>query len=113
MTTLEYFPPFADEQKLPEDELLDILEFSIPSSWQVEFICLGYDPMTGDLKRFIDHCKRMETIEAVEHTGKFQPRNNNDDKSKNNQGPRANLHSRNGDFKGPKLGAKSSEEATI
>ena len=109
---LEFFPPFADDQKLPEDELLDILEFSIPNSWQAEFIRLGYDPMTGDLKKFIDHCERMETIEAVEQTGKFQPRNTTDEKSKHHNGPRANSHSRNGDFKGPKSGAKSSEEAT-
>ena len=88
------------------------LEFSIPSSWQAEFIRLGYDPLTGDLKHFIDHCEGMEMIKAVAHTGKFQPWNNNDEKSTNTKGPRANLHSKNGDFKGPKLGAKSSEEAT-
>ena len=71
---LQYFPPFTDEQNLPEDELLDILEFSIPSSWQAEFIRLGYDPISGDLKKFIDHCKRLETIKAVQGTGKYQAR---------------------------------------
>ena len=108
---LEYFPPFADEQKLPEDELLDILEFSIPNSWQAEFIRLGYDPLTGDLKSFIDHCERMETFEAVEQKGKFQAWNTTDDKSTFTKGPRANSHSRNGDHMGLKSGAKSSAEA--
>ena len=38
------FPPFADNQKLPETDILEIVEFAIPGSWQREMIKQGFNP---------------------------------------------------------------------
>ena len=48
---LKSFPPFGDNQELPEDKILDILEFSVPHSWSNEFICTGFDPIQNTVRR--------------------------------------------------------------
>ena len=63
---LTYLPPFEAKQSLPTDEILDILEFSIPNSWQKEFERTGFDPADSDIATFVEHCERIELTEDLE-----------------------------------------------
>ena len=49
--------------KLEDDELLDILEFGSPPSWQAEFLLQGYDPTEGTISDFVKFCRTLETVE--------------------------------------------------
>ena len=58
------------------DELLDIILFGTPKSWQKEMDRQGFDPMIKTLSEVTNF---MEQIEAAEE---FEPKPNNNDKSK-------------------------------
>jgi hypothetical protein len=40
-----WLPPFAANQMLANDEIIDILLFATPNSWQVEMEKQNWDPM--------------------------------------------------------------------
>jgi hypothetical protein len=62
---LARFPPnFNDDQKLADDELIDISEFGIPNAWQREMIVQDFDPMEHTLQELIQFCERMERAEG-------------------------------------------------
>ena len=63
---LNYLPPFEANQSLKTDEILDILEHSIPNSWRKEFERFGYDPADSDIATFVEHCERVELTEDLE-----------------------------------------------
>ena len=69
---LPEFPPTttggADPASLPDDELLDILEFGMPSSWQKQMVLQDFDPLQHTIKEFTEFCERMEQVEAHEGT---------------------------------------------
>ena len=69
---LPEFPPTttggADPASLPDDELLDILEFGMPSSWQKQMVLQDFDPLQHTIKQFTEFCERMEQVEAHEGT---------------------------------------------
>ncbi len=63
---LQYFPPELNiDQKLPESELKEVLEYAIPPHWQKRMILLGFDPAEKALQDFSDFCYRMEKLELV------------------------------------------------
>ena len=85
---LEYLPnlpPFRADQSLGDDELLDILLFGTPKSWQREMERQGFDPMVGSLNEVIEF---MEQIEATEE---FDPSPKT--KTKDGQGKKGNKNS--------------------
>ena len=43
---LEKFLPFGAGQFLPEDEILELVEFSLPKEWQKEVTIQGFDSAT-------------------------------------------------------------------
>ena len=60
---LEEFPPATlggDATKLPDDELLDLLEFGIPIKWQRQMQVQNFEPQAGTLREFQDFCERLE-----------------------------------------------------
>eukprot|EP00957_Ditylum_brightwellii_P007348 557721-Ditylum_brightwellii.AAC.1 len=67
-------------QPLDKDELLDILEFAVPSSWHREFTVQGFNPVDQGLRKFVEFCIQLESCEPnkdkpkVEKTGKTQGR---------------------------------------
>ena len=69
---LNNLPPFIPDQQLAMDELLDILLFGTPKSWQREMDRQGFDPMEHTLSEVVDF---MEQIEAAED---FDNKPNND-----------------------------------
>jgi len=70
---LNEFPPFAANQALPEDKILDIAEFAIPASWQKTMVLQGFDPTTHTPNKFIEFCERLEFAKgfnAQQHNNK-------------------------------------------
>ena len=58
------FPPTVvggDSTKLPDDELLDLLEFGIPIKWQRQMQVQNFEPTAGTLREFQDFCERLES----------------------------------------------------
>ena len=60
---LNYFPPFLANQQLPNDEILELLEFAIPTSWQREMTRQGYDPAAHSVQDLVQFCERLESTE--------------------------------------------------
>ena len=60
---LTRFPPFAANQALPNEELLDIGEYGIPNAWQREMIRQDYDPIENTVSDLVNFCERMERTE--------------------------------------------------
>jgi len=60
---LTKFPLTDEEAKLPRYELLDLMEFGIPSSWQKAMILQDFDPANHTIAEFIGFCKCLELTE--------------------------------------------------
>ena len=68
-----YLPKFptaiagqAAVTKLDDDEVVDIMEFGVPKSWQRKMVEHDFDVMTASIHDFVDFCDRMETIGAAD-----------------------------------------------
>ena len=48
---------------LPEDEILDLLEFGVPNSWQKQFLMHQFDPQAHTIMEFVEFCERIEATE--------------------------------------------------
>jgi hypothetical protein len=78
---LPEFPPnFNDAQKIPEDELKDIVEFGVPASWRTVWVQHDFQPMQRDMGEIVDFCERIEYVEQINDAVKGK---------NNNKGPRA------------------------
>ena len=58
---LEKFPPFGSGQRLPEYEILELVEFSLPKNWQKELIIQGFDSTTKGLTELVEFYKFLKT----------------------------------------------------
>jgi hypothetical protein len=68
-------------QGLTEDELLDLLENGIPSTWKKEMLKQGFDITEKSIQEFIEFCERLEICEATTPTS--QNNNNKNESSPN------------------------------
>ena len=65
---LPRFPPIVRAQNnvpvtaLPDDELVDLLEFGVPSSWQKQMLLQNFDPLDSTLEDFTTFCERLENV---------------------------------------------------
>ena len=61
---LPSFPPINDGtdalEKLPEDEILDLLECGVPNLWQKTTILQDFDPLSHLLRGFVSFCEHSE-----------------------------------------------------
>ena len=60
-------PPFGIHQKLPEDEILDIVLFGTPKSWEREMDKQSFDPFSVDLATTVAKMEDIETAEAFDN----------------------------------------------
>ena len=67
---LKQFPPFRDDQQLDTDELLEILEFAVPATWQKAMVLQGFDPLEHTVEEFVEFCERLEFSEDLDETVK-------------------------------------------
>ena len=70
---LESFPPYTGaSQCLPQDEVLEHLEFAIPNARQKQMVMQGFVTLEHSIEEFVEFCERMEFGEEVydsSHTG--------------------------------------------
>jgi hypothetical protein len=84
---LAHFPgSFNVEQKLEEEEIINILEFGVPLKWQDQMVLQGFDP-TEDGRTsqdLVEFCERLESTEPKTSDGKSKntSTNNEDDEKK-------------------------------
>ena len=101
---LPRFPPFGDFEahKLPEDELIDIVEHSIPNSWHKKMMVHVFDPVEHSLQEF---CEWLKTTEEMD-----PHHSSTNDVPKKKKGMRSKVDASCNDEMTHK-GVKSSEEA--
>jgi hypothetical protein len=78
---LKQFPPFEANQDIDDEEIIDIIEFGIPNSWQRNMVLQGFDPMDSTLADLVAFCKRHEFTES--NLDKNDNNNNSKNKSNN------------------------------
>ena len=87
---LAFFPDASEDDKLKEDEMVEILESSMPSSWHQQMIIQGFDPAEHSLHDLMDFCERLQVSEQLfENAGESSKRGqraNRDGTSGNNTG---------------------------
>lgn len=87
---LEKFPPATDDGpapvRLPDDELIDIIEFGVPVAWQKEMVRQDFDPMIFTIAEVIEFCERMERVGDADATNN----NNSKDNHKSSNGKKVN-----------------------
>ena len=57
LTSFPSATPGIAATKLPEDEVLDILEFSMPQSWQRQMLLLDFNPIDATTQEFVHFVK--------------------------------------------------------
>ena len=57
--------PVWINQQLDESKLVDSLANKAPISHKAMLISQGFNPETGDLETFIEHCERADTTEDI------------------------------------------------
>ena len=62
---LKEFPPFAVDQEIPDDALVEICYHGLPKSWKEFLLLQGFDKQEGSLATFLDMAKRIEMMEAM------------------------------------------------
>ena len=62
---LEKFPGADENSKLSNEELLEILEFGIPTTWSKEMTRQGFDPQDKGLPAFLEFLERMEVTDEL------------------------------------------------
>ena len=72
----------TDGTKLPEDEILNLLEFGIPNTWQKAMLLQDFDPQVHTVNDFVQFCERLETMESEEKPPREKHTNNNNGKRK-------------------------------
>jgi len=63
---LNKFPPFGQNQALPDDKLLNIAKFAVPATWQQTMVLQGFVPMEHIINEFIEFCKHLEFAEGID-----------------------------------------------
>ena len=58
-------PLFLESQQLDESELVDSLANKSPRIHKAVLVSQGFNPETGDLETFVEHCKRAETTDNI------------------------------------------------
>ena len=71
-------PLFQESQKLDESELVDSLANKTPRIHKAMLISQGFNPETGDLETFVEHCEHAETKDNIA-VAKFDASNKNSD----------------------------------
>jgi hypothetical protein len=69
-----------DESKFSDQELVGLMEWSLPSSWRAKFDLDSYIPMLGMKAKLISECKAMKRNEFLN-----RERKNNNNNKKNSQ----------------------------
>ena len=75
---MSYRPPIQDSRQ----QILDLLESTIPNSWQLHMVLQGFDPMEGTIVELVDSCKRIELTKELPAIKKTSHEKNGKDHNK-------------------------------
>lgn len=95
-------PPYEANQGLSDDELVEIVLFAVPKSWNREMDRQGFDPIMKTPEQVVDFLERIETAEdfhpdkqkqvSNKHKGKVQKHGSNNNHAKGNGDKYCMLH---------------------
>jgi len=88
--------------KLPDDEILDLLEFGVPNSWQRTMILQDFDPLQKSIAEFVQFCERLEEVEETPTSTK-----------NNNHNKKSNKRAQSGDTSGNKTQTKTGKHCLL
>ena len=57
---------------IPKDEMLDLLEFTMPPEYQSQMVLQGFDPLMHSVKDFIDFCERLESLDKTSMLKRYE-----------------------------------------
>ena len=83
---LERFPDPSSTRtatKMPEDEILDLLEASMPYAWQKHMRLQGFKPLESTIKEFVEFCERLELTEDMPTKQGSEESGNSDSRGRN------------------------------
>lgn len=83
---LPNLPPFQPNQRLSDDEIVDILTYGCPRSWTREMDKQGFDPMANDAAAVVAMLERIELAEGEEFKQQKKSAGSNNNKKKSNTG---------------------------
>ena len=75
-------PLFQESQKLNESELVDSLANKAPRSHKAMLISQNFNPETGDLETFEEHCEQEETTDNIAKAKLAAPEEDSETKRK-------------------------------
>ena len=80
---MAHIPPLFDEnQQLDESELVDSLSNKAPRSHKAMLVSQCFNPETGGLETFVEHCEPAETTDNIAGTNFAAPDEDSDTKRK-------------------------------
>jgi hypothetical protein len=78
---LPFFPGGDEDSKFNQEELLEILECSLPLAWRQKFDYDGYVPTDHNKAKLISSCEAIERKEESQKGDKKQKKGKNPDKA--------------------------------
>jgi hypothetical protein len=66
LNELHCLPPFGNNQLLASDEVVDILLFATPNSWQVKMEEQNWDPMVHTPTEVMNFMECLESAKAMD-----------------------------------------------
>ena len=61
----EFPPDFDESQKLRPEDVIDILEYGIPTKWKAKMVETGFIPADHSPTEFVEFCERLESAEQM------------------------------------------------
>ena len=84
-------PPYSVNNMLPDDEIKEILIYSIPKTWVKEMDCQSKDPYNMTIGDIVDFLKGIEMSEAHDKSAtKVEAKNGNNNKKSTKNGDKKN-----------------------
>jgi hypothetical protein len=93
---LPVFPPGLPVSKFTDQEVVGLLEWSLPSTWRKKFDLDGYVPTLGTKAKLILECEAIEQNESVKERERKDDNHNNNNYKKNKFGNSAARAQKNG-----------------
>ena len=66
-------PPYNPNQSLGDDEIMDIILYGTPKSWQCEMDRQGYDPLEHTIAEVVGFMEQVESAEDFDAADKKLP----------------------------------------
>jgi hypothetical protein len=79
---LPLFPHGTPESKFTEEELVGLLEWSLPPAWRAKFDLKGFVPSLHTREKLIEECEAIERSERATREAEYDNKNNKNNEKK-------------------------------